>query len=615
MTAHNHHKDSPPLETIQRLRAMLNGVGLSLDERASHDAGGVCHSVSLQASGFSLPARQRTLCSNGKGVSPELTLASAYAEFIERLQNLRPSCFFPRYGEMPDLLEPTDGALIDLATLQSQIPDVIESLFDPAAQASLASVQLRAFPYYDVGEGRVDYLPQLPIAELCLSNGMCAGNSPEEALVQGFSEVCERHAAAQVFKRGLELPTLSVADLQDLPSFQIIRAIESHGYRIAVKDCTLGGRYPVLGVVILDPGRGRYHVHLGAHPSLDIALERCLTEAFQGASIGGNGRMRPLQWDDPRFRETGEGASYWAEWKRLVAWRDYVQSGTGAHPRSLFMAVGTPAHEGAFESDSTSNRNSLRFMVRRLQSAGHRLYVRDVSFLGFPAFHVYVPGMSELDGRLNAGKFELHRTLGPMVRQTLLSLKTAGADEIRRCAQALERFLAQPEIHPWPLVASLCQVLVRPDSDFAQLYDPNLLLALLYHRLGDPRKAFYYLNESLHDPAPEAEVYEHRTGKSHYDWCALSYFYMRSVEKTGEQILATLASLFGEVRALQVVNELSDPSLAFEHLELPECGRCDGCELRENCQYTSWKAIAGRLQERLVERTIDQSSLQELLGG
>jgi ribosomal protein S12 methylthiotransferase accessory factor len=276
------------------------------------------------------------------------------------------------------------------------------------------------------------------------------------------------------------------------------------------------------------------------------------------------------------------------------------------------MATGKPAYRAAFEQDFVSNRDSLRFVVHRLQSEGQRLYVRDVSFLGFPTFHVYVPGMSTTRRRLTEETLELYTSLQPMIRRTLLSLKSAKLDEIRRCAAALERFLAEPEVHPWLLVASLCQILVRPESDFAQLYDANLLLALLHHRLGDSRKAFYYLNEHLHDPASDLQTEGHQFGHLDYDWCVLSCFYLKASGKTGKQISGTLTSLFGEARALEVVNHLSDPSLAFEHLELPECCECDRCEIRQDCAYTSWKAIADRLCERLAAGTIEQSTLQDL---
>ena len=101
---------------------------------------------------------------------------------------------------------------------------------------------------------------------------------------------------------------------------------------------------------------------------------------------------------------------------------------------------------------------------------------------------------------------------------------------------------------------------------------------------------------------------------SNYDWCALSYFYLKSAGQTDNQIRATLTDLFGEARALEVVNSLSDPSLAFAHLSLPECGNCDHCEIRGDCQYPSWQAVADRLREPLLASRMDQSSLQALFG-
>jgi hypothetical protein len=144
------------------------------------------------------------------------------------------------------------------------------------------------------------------------------------------------------------------------------------------------------------------------------------------------------------------------------------------------------------------------------------------------------------------------------------------------------------------------------------LYDPNLLLALLHHRLGDPRKAFYYLKEHMQHPASDLQTEGRQMSSLAYDWSVLSYFYLKALGKGEKQICATLTNLFGEARALEVVNHLSDPKLVFEHLELPECGECDRCEISKDCQYASWKAMADRLRERLAAVMIDQSSVQEL---
>ena len=47
-------------------------------------------------------------------------------------------------------------------------------------------------PYFNAYNNSVEYLPYSICKMLYSSNGMCAGNSIEEALVQGISEIIER---------------------------------------------------------------------------------------------------------------------------------------------------------------------------------------------------------------------------------------------------------------------------------------------------------------------------------------------------------------------------------------------------------------------------------------
>ena len=56
-------------------------------------------------------------------------------------------------------------------------------------------------PYYNVTDKKVEYLPLEFIIASCGSNGMCAGNSPEEAIIQGICEIFERYCCL-IFYRG-----------------------------------------------------------------------------------------------------------------------------------------------------------------------------------------------------------------------------------------------------------------------------------------------------------------------------------------------------------------------------------------------------------------------------
>ena len=49
---------------------------------------------------------------------------------------------------------------------------------------------------------------------------------------------------------------------------------------------------PVIGVLIFDPSMTKYYFKLGADANVDIALQRCITEVFQGLSFDLNFRLR-----------------------------------------------------------------------------------------------------------------------------------------------------------------------------------------------------------------------------------------------------------------------------------------------------------------------------------
>ena len=606
------YRDAPPSETIDRVRAALDDLGLRMHETGWRDVDGMAYSVSIAASAFSLPERQRAFGANGKGTTPQLALASAYAEFAERLQNLHPTCFFGSYGAMPGRVEPPDRARRTLGDLRERAPETVDHLFTAEAIAALSAEVVPCLPFYSVRHDRVEWVPEVALAAVCESNGMCAGNTAEEALVHGLAEVCERHVARESFRRRLELPTIPASQLERLSGHRILRAIEAAGYRVIVKDGSLGGRYPVLGVILVDPSRTSYHIHFGASPSLDIALQRCLTEAFQGASLGDNPRLKPLAWDDAAygFLSRGDGRPLLRE---RVAWRDFVGDGTGETPTSLLVSAGASRYGAAFESSFTSTRTSLAFMLRLLGRSGHPVFVRDVSFLDFPAFRVYVPGMSEIHDPLDEARFDLFTRRIPLARAILLSLKTADEGDLRACVQTLEDVLLDTRQESWSLIPRVCQVVFGPASDLARLYEPKLLLALLHHRLGDDRRAAEAFRRYLFDPAPHAGADgDARTSLDHGPE-ALAFHALTASGRDEPVVRETLRALFGEERADASLDAFGRREEVFGRYRLPQCGDCASCEAVTDCRYPTWRALAERVQERLLGRPIDQGAVGRLM--
>lgn len=123
-------------------------------------------------------------------------------------------------------------------------------------------------------------------------------------------------------------------------------------------------------------------VKFGAHPSLPVAIERTLTEAFQERNIQQASGMN-------RLASTAEAAS-------LANVTSVFTSGSGCFPRTPFAGeaewdfVPWPSWEGS------TNEEMLSSLLAVLVRDGFRPLVRDASHLGFPSFQILVPGMSDV---------------------------------------------------------------------------------------------------------------------------------------------------------------------------------------------------------------------------
>ena len=88
------------------------------------------------------------------------------------------------------------------------------------------------------------------IGNLYVSNGMSAGNTANEARVQGLSEVFERHIKNRIIAESISLPEIPQDVLARYPGVvESIKTLEAEGFPIFAYDGSLGGKYPVICVV------------------------------------------------------------------------------------------------------------------------------------------------------------------------------------------------------------------------------------------------------------------------------------------------------------------------------------------------------------------------------
>jgi len=180
-------KECKPEETVQRLRAILKKNKIFVREFNWLQNKNIAFSCSIAC-------RDSSHMTNGKGITKLFSLASGYAEYMERLQ----TCFFLEN----ESLHFPDERFMGLDKIIND-PDIISRKnIGNSVMALYPGAKKRKFqciPYYHYNSRKVKYLPHYLIQDACGANGLCAGNSPQEALVQGLSEVFERHVTLQIF--------------------------------------------------------------------------------------------------------------------------------------------------------------------------------------------------------------------------------------------------------------------------------------------------------------------------------------------------------------------------------------------------------------------------------
>ena len=330
-------------------------------------AGDDCHSCHVRFANYPL------MFANGKGATPELAYASALAEFIERLQ-CRADALFTRAGNIHCLARVRAPPRPRAGRVAWSAPGL--STADLGRLTADTSDVLPCLEFVDVFGERVVDLPFDALYMMTGSSGMCAGNTPEEALAHGICEVFERHvihaARERPGGRPADLPDRRAAS-EERPRPATDRLLTSAGIEVLVKDATLGGVVPVVGLVLTDRAAGTCQVSFGSDPVFDVALSRCVTEAFQGTNRLFRTMIGRADHPAARHLQQPRGPADTLPRKR----RDDVR------------------REGAFGDVATSD-DAMRVAMDRVRQLGRGLFVRDFSLFGFPAYYVYVESLSAL---------------------------------------------------------------------------------------------------------------------------------------------------------------------------------------------------------------------------
>ncbi|MDY6450806.1 OsmC domain/YcaO domain-containing protein [Acinetobacter faecalis] len=389
-------KDKPLEETIANMSAILAGLGMKIE---------IASWRNIVPNVWSLHIRdaQSPMCfTNGKGSTKESALASALGEFIERL-----NCNFfyndqfwgedianAEFVHYPDekWFQPGPNGelpkeILDEYTLEIYNPEdelLGTHLYDTNSGNTARGIC--SLPFVRQSDGETVYFPSNLIENLYLSNGMSAGNTLAEAQVQCLSEIFERAVKREILQGELTLPDVPEEVLAKYPGIVAgIKGLEEQGFPVLVKDASLGGQFPVVCVTLMNPRTGGVFASFGAHPKLEVALERSLTELLQGRSFEGLNDLPKPTFSSNAVTEPNNYVEHFIDSSGVVSWHFFSSNSDYEFVEWDFSSEGENANE---EEAAT--------LFSILEELGKESYMAVYQHLGATACRILVPDYSEV---------------------------------------------------------------------------------------------------------------------------------------------------------------------------------------------------------------------------
>ncbi len=466
-------KDLPLEQTIANMSGFLADLGIKIE---------IASWRNLVPNVWSLHIRDAhsSMCfTNGKGATKESALASALGEYIERL-NCNHFYTHQFWGEdianapfvhypderwfKPGKKDALPKEILDEYCLDIYNPDG-ELRGSHLIDTNSGNVQrgICSLPFVRQSDGAVVYFPSNLIDNLYLSNGMSAGNTLVEAQVQCLSEIFERAVKREILEGEIALPDVPPEVLAKYPAILAgIQGLEEQGFPVLVKDASLGGQYPVMCVTLMNPRTGGVFASFGAHPSLEVALERSLTELLQGRSFEGLNDLPRPTFESQAVTEPNNFVEHFIDSSGVVSWRFFSAKADYEFVEWDFSGHG-----------ENSNADEAATLFGILEEMGKEAYMVVYDQLGVTACRILVPGYSEIYPVEDLVWDNTNKAL--LFREDILNLHRLDDDEL---AALLER-LEESELDDYTDIITLIGIEFDENTAWGQL--TVLELKLLIH--------------------------------------------------------------------------------------------------------------------------------------
>jgi ribosomal protein S12 methylthiotransferase accessory factor len=419
-TADGGHRTLTPEATVARFQhhvSPISGAVPTLQWNGGQERDGVLYAY-VAGANFSRPPRALAMLraglrgrTGGKGASDAQARASALCEALERYSGVFQGHEPQRHARR--------AALGDAAIHPNACMGFSDHQYDERGAWNARGEMMHAVPLpfdedaviswtpvWSLTRGETRYLPTafcfydypvFPEAAYCIacSNGNAAGNTLEEAILQGLFELVERDSVALWWYSRARRPRVAIDSFDEPYVHEVEAYLARCGRDLEILDVTADLRIPVFAAVSRRRDRLPEQIVLGFGAHLDprIALLRAVTELNQ--------MLAPVLWRD---RLAGEAP--FADGEPSV--REWLATATLADHPHLVPDPGSPPRRAADFARCWSNdlREDIRFCQRSVEGAGMELLVLDQTRpdIGLPVVKVIVPGLRHFWPRFAPGR-------------------------------------------------------------------------------------------------------------------------------------------------------------------------------------------------------------------
>ncbi|MCK9372182.1 MAG: YcaO-like family protein [Sulfuricurvum sp.] len=417
-------KNLPVEDSIAAMQTILREVGCEVLFSEEKHPLNSCFSVNLAS-----VEAPKHIYSNGKGSSSEASTASALGEYIERLQtnNFFIDFYLPNRRYYPDEVAFEMGG--------GYLNDELREVYDPSGSLSDDDLidfnsdyedKVVALPFKKRSTGEQVYIPLNILSNLYVSNGLATGNTAPEAQVQALSEIFERYAKIEIIKNGYALPKYPDEVVRSFEKlYRDLTMLREAGYIVEVLDASLGGRYPVTAISLINPENSTLFVSFGAHPILEVSLERTMTELMQGRGLENLDAFEVPTFDMSLVSDSFNLESHFIDSNGKLGF------GFLSRTKSFEFA--------SWEYHGEGSEAEYLYLSEIVRTMGKEIYLREYTYLGFYSCQMIVPGVSEVypieDLIYN------NKNCGKLIRDMVLNFEEYDPEDILDAVESLEESL------------------------------------------------------------------------------------------------------------------------------------------------------------------------------